>query len=379
MLWFKGTVDSSGNLYWLEYKDGSYRIGSARIDGTIRFRSAPAAEWSTSALLIAADTLVWLTLEDSAHPVASGYSTATGDRLWRRELLPLMQDWYREAANNSRQGGIDGAAVSRTAVVLTVGTGYKVESGYVALAAATGAVLWVARTTDKDTLMMASPPSPSQSPGMLFGSQILHDHTDLFRFTGVDPPAPFFSGPNSETSVLLAAPGPVLLMSASNDFPPVMHTEIRCQNDGALIASFDTGVSLYADGPDSAWFVQRSGALSRYDVRTGTLAARVEVAPSRPSMTSAAGILWVEQTIKYLGGLSSGRQQGPPQLRVVSPEGVEVRRRALPQETEAYDGAHAASFGDRILLEGEVLPSVGAYGVIRAIDLPGWSAESVKR
>ncbi|HYR20947.1 MAG TPA: hypothetical protein VEQ15_15730 [Myxococcales bacterium] len=377
MLRFGGTVDSSGNLYWLELKDGNQRLASAKIDGTVRFRVATAAKGDSAGLLIASETVVSLSLEDMTRPVATGYSTATGEQLWRRELLPLIQGWYRETANNSRAAVFDGAVVSGGAVVLALGTGYKTESGYLALDGASGSVLWVARTTDEATLSMASPAALSED-GALFGSQILRDHTAIFRFSAGNPPALSFSGPKNEIWGLLAAPGPVLFLSVTNDFFAPSHPEVRCQ-DGALIARFDADVFFYAASSGNAWVAQRSGALSQYDVRTGRLKNRVQARPGWGAATSSAGVLWVEQSIEYPGGASSARKQGAPTLRVLGPDGSEALRRALPQEPEAYNGTRSGSFGDRILFEGEVLPSAGSYGVIRAIDVPGWSTGNVDR
>jgi hypothetical protein len=380
LLRFDGTVDPSGNLYWLESKwTGSgttYQLASADIDGVIRFRAAGPTKGNLAGLLFVADTLVLLNLEDGG-PIAEGYSAATGVLAWRRELLPLVQDWYRDASNNSHGAVFNGAVTTKGAVILSLGTGYKTESGYLSLDGASGAILWVTRTTDKDTLSMSSFPRLA-ADGSVFGSQTLRDNTALFRFTSQRPPERFFAGPPNEVIVLLSAPGPVLVASARSDSSfGYEHAEIRCQSDGALLAKFETDdVFFLAAAPDSAWLRQRgSGALSRYDVRTGKLEARVAASPSAPFSTSRAGILWVEQDIAYPGGSSGSRTQGPPTLRVLSSDGTEVRRRALPQEAEAYNGSHAASVGDRILLEGELLPSAGASGVIRAIDLPGWSAD----
>jgi hypothetical protein len=378
MLRFGGTVDSRGNLYWVESKDANQRLASAKIDGIVRFRVSTAAKGDSASLLIASDTVVSLTLEDMTRPVATGYSTATGEQLWRQELLPLIQGWYRDAANNSRAAVFDGAVVSGGAVVLALGTGYKAESGYLALDGATGSVLWVARTTDEATLNMASPAALSDDGG-LFGSQILRDHTAIFRFSAGNPPALSFSGPRNEIWGLLAAPGPVLFLSVTNDSFAQSHPEVRCQKDGALIARFDTDVIFYAAASGNAWVAQRSGALSQYDVSTGRRKARIQVSPGWAAATSAAGVLWVEQSIEYPGGASNARKQGAPTLRVLGPDGSEALRRALPQEPEAYNGTSSGSFGDRILLEGEVLPSAGSYGVIRAIDVPGWSTGNVHR
>jgi hypothetical protein len=215
--------------------------------------------------------------------------------------------------------------------------------------------------------------------GELFGSQILRDDTTIFRFSAGNPPALSFSGPKNEIWGLLAAPGPVLFLSVTNDFFAPTHREVRCQETGALIARFDTDVFFQAAAPGSAWLMQRSGALSRYDVRTGRLKARVQAPGGWAASTSSAGVLWVEQSIEYPGGASSARKQGAPTLRVLGPDGSEALRRALPQEPEAYNGTHSGSFGDRLLLEGEVLPSAGSYGVIRAIDVPGWSTGNVDR
>jgi hypothetical protein len=292
--------------------------------------------------------------------------------------VPLVQDWYRDAANNSHSAVLNGAVVSGGALILSLGTGYKVESGYLALDAASGSTLWVARTTEQDTLRMASSPRLSED-GTVFGSQTLGDSTEFLSFNGEHSPTIFFSGPMNQVSTVLAAPGPVLFASVSSTDPlDRVHPEVRCQKDGALIARFETTVFFYAAGPGSAWLIDRSGALSRYDVRTGRLTARVQASLTLPVAMSPAGILWVEQTFDFPRGTSSSREQGPPTLHVLSANGHEVRRRALPLENEAYDGVNAAFFGDRILLEGEVLPSAGANGVIRAIDLPGWSTGRIE-
>ena len=384
MLTFEGTVDTRGNLYWLEWKftasGAAYQLASATIDGAIRYRAAGPTSGTPRRLLWVADTLVLLNVEGdrNRNVFAEGYSSATGALVWRRELLPLIQDWNRDAANNNHDAAFNGAVATGGAVILSLGTGYKVESGYLSLDAASGAVHWVARTSDKDTLNICSPPRLADD-GTVVGSQRLRDDTALFRFAPLKPPDLFFAGPPNEVSTLLSAPGSVLILAASgpDSFAPA-RPEVRCQNSGALLARFDTDSFFLADSPGSAWLGQRSGALSRYDIRTGQLMARVAASPSSPLLTSRAGILWVEQAIAYPGGASSGRTQGPPTLHVLGPDGAEVRRRALPQEAEAYNGSHAASVGDRILLEGELLPSAGSSGVIRAFDLPGWSAGAIE-
>jgi hypothetical protein len=173
---------------------------------------------------------------------------------------------------------------------------------------------------------MASPPVLSEG-GALFGSQILRDDTAIFRFSAGNAPTPIFSGPKSEIWQLVAASGPVLFLSVTNDFSAPTHREVRCQENGALIARFDTDVFFQAAAPGSAWLAQRSGALSRYDVRTGALKARVQASPGWAALTSSAGILGVEQSIEYPGGASAARKQGAPMLRVLGPDGSEIRRR----------------------------------------------------
>jgi hypothetical protein len=130
----------------------------------------------------------------------------------------------------------------------------------------------------------------------------------------------------------VSAPEPVLFVLSTNDFFTPLHLEVRCQGDGALIAQFAPGNFFLGAAPGTAWLVTNDGTVSRYELRRGSLAMRVQV-PWTIKLTSSTGIVAVEQRIEYPLGQSTARTQGPPTLHVVAPDGTDVFRRSLPPGT----------------------------------------------
>jgi hypothetical protein len=91
-----------------------------------------------------------------------------------------------------------------------------------------------------------------------------------------------------------------------------------------------------------------------------------------PVVTKVGSVLFSEQ--QALAGPSSGDQQlSTPLLREIDAGGREVLRRALPLQIEGYEGRAAIHRG-RLFLAGQVLPSAGARGAVRAFDVPGLAA-----
>ncbi len=320
-----------------------------------------------------------------SHASMTGFSTATGQPLWTTDLEPIIQGWT-SFAPGVFQPVIGSIAVAGNTVV--VAAAQPAGGGLIAVDAASGNVRWSERTS---TNQVFPTPSAIASPGgILFASIPIDDsHQDLAKGPVQNPPAIFFSGMLPQ---LLAAPGSVLLGASIPPFAPGSPAFL-CQSDAHLIAQFDGTVSVVSTAPfvatttaDSVWLRQGT-ALLLYDVNTGKLKIRsdAQLPPGdgpfdefHPMVESDSDLLWIDQTITFPRGGSSGdRQQGPPTLHVFQVDGREVRKRALPMEAEAYTGTGAA-FGDRVFLGGEVLPSAGAFGVIRAFDIPGWAAGNVR-
>jgi hypothetical protein len=383
---FEGLMDSRGNLFWAEENGQLVVVASAGKDGTLRFRT-PTALSDFARLRLAGYTMVGIDNPQSLPPAPppqpqasmTGFSTETGQPLWTTHLDPIIQSWA--ASPGVLRIVIDSIAVTGNTVVVAAG------GGLIAVDAATGNVRWSERPSTDPVFSAQS--AIASSGGVLFASITTGgSHPALAKSPVQNPPSIFFSGVLPE---LFAAPGPMLLGAITPPFAPASPA-FFCQSDAHLIAQFDSSVSVVSTLPfvatttaNSVWLRQGT-TLLLYDLATGKLKIRADakLPPGdgpfdefHPMVESDNGLLWIDQTITFpRNGSSANRQQGPPTLHVFQADAREVRKRALPMEAEAYTGT-GASFGDRVFLGGEVLPSAGAFGVIRAFDLPGWAAGNV--
>jgi hypothetical protein len=250
-------------------------------------------------------------------------------------------------------------------------------------------VAWASRTSAEGNTMMAGAPRFAED-GTGYGSHTLDYRRDeLMALPTGGPPAVLATPPDPWHGAPTAAYGPLLVTTATGGASwsgPPRGVEVRCRADGAVRAPAGTvvGQPLLAGG--AAWFF--GDQLARYDVSTGALRWRVGLGTppppssgrsprpvlfrSSPLVTAAGAILFTEQA-GTAGDLSSQQQLRSPVLRMIDRDGREVLRRELPLEPEAYDGSAALDRG-RLFLGGQVLPSAGAAGVVRAFDLAGHDA-----
>jgi outer membrane protein assembly factor BamB len=386
---FDGVVDGEGNVYWRELSGGGPVLASATRDGALRFR-APGPK---GGIVLAGAALIAAATEDGGcsgggSPVVEAYSAATGARLWRRELLADVEAWMR-GGGSCRYGAIAGVAAGErvlvAASILDHGTGEH-ESGYVALDPASGELRWAVRTSAPGNVMMAGAPVIAEDGDGYGSSTQDYRRDELLVFHGLAAPDVLATPADPWHGGVLAAYGTLLVSVATGGSswePPPSGVEIRCRRDGGVLASAGTvaGTPLLALG--ALWLF--GDVLSRHDVATGALRWRVRLgAPpdlppdparrplllrSSPLVTAAGAVVFTEQQA-VAGQLSSDQQLGTPVLRVVDVDGAEPFRRTLPLEAEGYAGA-SASHGGRLFLAGQVLPSAGANGVIRAFDVPG--------
>lgn len=393
VLVFDGLVDASGNVYWEELPldaSGRAELVSATRDGAIRFR-APVS--SGPAML--ADVLVLTpplagACASGACAALEGHSVDDGSLTWRRDLTSDLEPWMR-LPGDARYAVLSGIAASGGTLLVGASlldhvTGEH-ESGYVALDANTGDLSWIARTSPEGNVAMSGAPLFAED-GTGYGSRTLNYlHDDLMRFPGIEPPAPLSGDASTWHGGVLAAYGPLLVTRAvdtgqASGMPN--GTEVRCRHDGSLLAAAGTVRGTPLLGGASLWFF--GDAVSRHDAGSGSLLWRVKPLPpppvpspppgyrsaapcaSPPLLTSDGTILFLDQQLQR--GSSSGEQAlGTPLLHEIDLGGRETLRRGLPLETECYDGALALHAG-RIFASGQITPSAGAYGVLRAFDLP---------
>ena len=393
VLVFDGVVDAAGNVYWKELPldssaGGPPELVSATRDGAIRFR-APAS----SGPMLLAEVLV------STPHLAGGCATAPcavlegrrtddGSLAWRRDLTADLEPWMR-TPGDARYAALSGVAAGGGR--LLVGASLldhltlEHESGYVALDAATGALLWSARTSPEGNVTMSGAPLFAED-GTGYGARTLtYLHDDLLRFQGGDPPVPLSGDASTWHGGVLAAYGALIVTRAvdtgqASGMPS--GTEVRCRRDGSILAAAGTVRGTPLLGGASAWFF--AADVSRYDVGSGSLLWRVKPLPppavsppryrneapcaSSPLLTSSGTVLFVDQQGQR-GASSAEQALGTPLLHEIDLDGRETLRRALPLEAECYAGA-LALHGGRLFTGGQVTPSAGANGVIRAFDLP---------
>ena len=387
---FGGVVDASGNVYWtespLDPAAGAPELVSATRDGAIRFR----APVSTGPLLLAEVLVASPSLAGgcAVAPCAAleGHSLADGSRTWRRDLTGDLEPWMR-TPGDARYAALSGLAASSGRLLVGASLLDHVtlehESGYVALDAAMGDLLWSFRTSPVGNVFMSGAPLFAEE-GTGYGSRTVdYLHDDLLRFPGVAPPVPLSSDASPWHGGVLAAYG-VLLVTRAVDtgqgagMPNGI--EVRCRQDGSILAVAGTVRGEPLLGGASAWFF--ADVVSRHDVASGSLLWRVKPLPpppvpppgyrnaapcaSPPLLTSSGTILFIDQQGQR-GGSSAEQALGTPVLHEIDLDGRETLRRALPLETECYGGPLALQ-GGRLFAGGQVTPSSG--GVIRAFDLP---------
>lgn len=398
MLQFGGVVDPDGNAYWheTELATGASVLGSATRDGVLRFRVP-----GPGALLLAGSTLVAGGSESSgcagatprSSDVLEGYSSADGSRRWRRELLAVLTPWLRSAPapGTCRHAAMAAMAAHHellVAVSILDSASTEHESGYLALDPATGDVLWTARTSPPGNVMMTGLPVFAED-GNAYGARTddyLHD--DLLVFPGGDAPLTLVTPADAWHGAPLAAYGPLLItqvIGGASWMAPPSGLEVRCRNDGAVLAQPGSLAGLPLLAGDALWMF--GDTLGRWSSATGAslwmvrLGQPPDVAPGRyvhafvarssPIVGVNGAIAFTEQQGVY-GMTSADLQLMTPVLRVVAASGVEVLRRALPDEVEGYGGP-AAAHGGRFFSGGIASPSAGGGGVLRAFDVTGFA------
>lgn len=386
---FEGLVDSAGNLFWLEQSESNVAVASADKNGVLRFRVTTKLS-GFATLYLAGDSLVALdtpqgefgvtTMVTGSLASATGFSTTTGAVLWTTDLEPIVRGWDPPPPTGTFRPRVFDVAIAGTTIVIAA-TGFG-AGGLIAVDAPSGSIDWSERTST-DGVSVISAVLASRN-GTLLAFLPKGDTTQLAHGPVDAPPSLV---PGALVAPGLAAPGPLFLTLFS---PPSLLTapQLFCQSDGRRVAQFDSSVSAISTKPftvttppDDIW-LQQATALILYDADTGKLVSRFDANLPRfagefgelhAQVTTDTALLWIDQTITFpRNGTSADRQQGPPTLHVFRADGREVRKRALPLEAEAYTGVSASS-GDRVFLGGEIRPSAGAFGVIRAFDIPGWS------
>jgi hypothetical protein len=262
------------------------------------------------------------------------------------------------------------------------------ESGYMALDPATGDVLWTARTSPPGNVMMTGLPVFAED-GNAYGARTddyLDD--DLLVFPGGDAPLTLVTPAGAWHGAPLAAYGPLLIsqvIGGASWMAPPSGLEVRCRNDGAVLAQPGRLAGLPLLAGDALWMF--GDTLGRWSSATGAslwmvrLGQPPDVAPGRyvhPFIARSSPIVGVNGAIAFTeqqgvyGMTSADLQLMTPVLRVVAASGVEVLRRALPVEVEGYGGP-AAAHGGRFFSGGIAPPSAGGGGVLRAFDVTGFA------
>ena len=194
------------------------------------------------------------------------------------------------------------------------------------------------------------------------------------RFRGGDPPVPLSGGASTWHGGVLAAYGALLVTHAidtgqASGMPS--GTEVRCRQDGSILAAAGTVRGTPLLGGASAWFL--ADAVSCHDARNGSLLWRVKPLPpppvpppgyrnpapcaSPPLLTSSGSVLFIDQQGQR-GASSAEQALGTPFLHEIDLDGRETLRRALPLETECYDGSLALHAG-RLFVGGQALRRPG--------------------
>ena len=394
---FTGLVDEAGTAYWTEgaLDSSAVEVVSATRDGAIRFR----VPGPRGPLALAGASLVAVANEDGAclglgNPAAAGLSATSGAPLWRRELLPAIAGWLRQPGP-CRYGAVAGFAISGARLLVAVSVldhdSGEHESGYLALDVGTGDVLWTSRTSPAGNVFMSGAPSFADD-GTGYGSHTLDYRQDeLLAFVAGSPPAALAAPAGPWHGAVVAVHGPLLVTSATGGSSwegDPRGLEVRCRADGALLAGAGSFTGQPLLSGSAAWFF--GDRLARLDVASGGLLWQVALGvppgpggPGRyprpvlfrspPLVTAAGSVLFTEQQ-GTAGAISSEQELFRPWLREIDGDGREVLRRELPLELEAYQGGGVALQGGRLYLGGQVLPSAGAAGVLRAFDLPGEDA-----
>jgi hypothetical protein len=381
LMFFDGLMDQRGNLFWLEVSeqnDNDVVLASADKTGTVRFRAQTALS-GFSSLYLVGDALVAIdnpqdfsTSPPTSTLTVSGFSTATGQLVWTID----PKAWADLGAGPPGSQGVSSsfkpAIVDNTIVIVT-------GSLLVAIDAVSGQISWTSAVLPDGFVSVFASPAGTvfESSQGADSSDSSDRQTQLAKGPVTAPPVTFFNG---LLPFLDAAPGPVLMSNGDTLFSFV---QFFCQKDARPLGEKIDRATSVATTADAAWLRQNEDLLL-YDVDTGKLKSRFNANPRigdfRPAVASSAALLWINQSITFPGGTSDSRVQGPPTLHILEADGREVMNRALPMETEAYDGLDnkfGASFGDRVFLGGELLPAAGAFGVIRAFDIPGWASGQV--
>ncbi|MFL5273687.1 MAG: hypothetical protein ACJ79E_16635, partial [Anaeromyxobacteraceae bacterium] len=190
LLRFDGVVDPAGNVYWIEVPRDSRggELVSASRDGEVRYR----APLSGSGLALAGDVLVTGLSASGcrglAAPSIEAHRARDGALAWRRELLPAIAGWMR-TPGSCRYGGAHAVAVNGNAVVVAASIldadTKEHESGFLALAAATGEVAWAVRTSAEGNVSQSGAPRVAED-GRVYAARRVTAQREPLLVMGAD-------------------------------------------------------------------------------------------------------------------------------------------------------------------------------------------------
>src|SRR6266545_2423795 len=190
LLRFDGLVDGAGHVYWVEARAGAPggEIVSATREGAVRFR----ARASGGRVALAGAVLVSEARGEGCRglgaPALEAYRTSDGARAWRREILPVIQAWMR-ASGACRYGTVAALAVSGARVVVAAsildGDTKEHESGFVALDARTGEVVWAARTSRDGNVSQSGTPRVAED-GAIYAARAITAAREPFLVLDAD-------------------------------------------------------------------------------------------------------------------------------------------------------------------------------------------------
>jgi hypothetical protein len=326
---------------------------------------------------------------ERAAPALEAYRTSNGAQAWRRELLPLLEGWMR-APGACRYGSAHalaagGGQILVAASILDADT-REHESGFVALEAATGDVVWTARTSPEGNSAQSGAPRGAEDGASYAARAVTASRDPLLVFPGGAEPRELAPGPTTLHRDVVAAHGALLFDEglASQDPTVVSATtlEARCRATGELLGTFAAGRAAPLLVPGSAFLF--GAQLSRHDPATGELLWRVRLgeAPAAPSVRGRVpALLRTEPVVTRAGAVVFAEQAGflAPALARFEPEaallreidaaGRETLRRTLPAGAELYDGPAALDRGRWFVAALPFHASEG--GVLRAFEVPG--------
>jgi outer membrane protein assembly factor BamB len=392
LLRFDGVVDAAGHLYWIESRPGGAgEIVSASRDGAVRFRARTSGE----RLALAGDVVVTVARGGGCRglgaPAVEGHGTSDGALAWRREVLPAIEGWMREAGT-CRYGTAHALAVAGGQVVVAAsildGDTREHESGYVALDAATGEVAWAVRTSAAGNVARSGAPRAADDGAVFAARTVTAGKDPLVALDGTGAARDVGAPPLTLHRDVLAAYGALLLDEglASQDatLGSAATLEARCRATGGLLGAVPAPGAQPLLLPGSV--LVYAADLSRHDPATGELLWRVRLgrAPAVAAMrarqpvllrteavaTRAGAVLFAEQAgfVEAARGLAAE----PALLREIDASGRETLRRTLPDGPEVYQGAAAVDRGRWFVAA--VPYGASAGGVLRAFDVPGASA-----